>query len=58
MNKGYLESKTLWASLITALIPLFPEVEALVIANPKLVMTGVGVAFSILRMLTSKKLGK
>lgn len=58
INKGYLESKTLWVALITALVPLFPEVEEVIKSNPQVVLVVVSGVFSVLRLITSKKLGK
>jgi len=58
MNKSYLLSKTLWVSLITILVPISPEFEGFIKEHPQAIMTGVGIVFGFLRMITSKKLGK
>lgn len=56
--KGYTESKTLWASIITGLLASYPPAQELIKANPQLVISCVALVFAILRKFTSKKLGK
>lgn len=58
LNKSYVTSKTLWASLVTLLLPLSPDLMELTKENPEIVTTVVGIVFGILRFFTSKKLGK
>ena len=49
------ESKTLWAGLIMAVVPLFPPVAALVAANPALAGALAGAITAGLRLMTQKK---
>jgi len=46
-------SKTLWASAIVALVPLFsPTVAAYISANPAMVTAILGLVFGALRIVT------
>ncbi len=47
------ESMTLWAALITALVPIFPPAAAIVAANPGIVSAVVGLVFGALRLKTN-----
>ncbi len=49
------ESKTMWAGLLTALIPLFPPVSLWVAANPALYSALLGAIFAGLRLVTKDK---
>ncbi len=49
------KSMTLWAALLTALVPLFPPAAAVVAANPGLVSAVVGLVFGALRLKTDTK---
>lgn len=58
-NKKWYKSKTMWASLITALVThIIPETKAIIAANPEMVLTGVGMLFGLLRITTSEPVGK
>lgn len=48
------QSKTLWVSLIVAVAPLFPPVQAVLATNPELAGIAVGAVFSVLRLFTKK----
>lgn len=50
------QSKTLWVSLIVALAPLLPPVQAVLIANPTLVTSAVACVFAALRLMSSQKI--
>jgi hypothetical protein len=50
-------SKTLWCSLIVAVAPLFPPLQAVIVANPEITSLAVGGLFAILRLFTKKPLG-
>ena len=53
INKSFVKSKTMWAGLLTVLVPaIFPEAEQLVKENPTYVMGFVGFVFSFLRVKT------
>ena len=56
-NKKPWESKTLWISLIMALAPLCPPVQAVIVANPELVAIAVSAVFAGLRLMSSKPIG-
>ena len=58
MNKSYLRSKTLWVALVTALVPLFPDVEEVIKSNPQIIVAVISGVFSVLRLITKTKLGK
>lgn len=55
-NKSYLKSKTLYVSLIVALLPLFPEVQDQIKDNPEYIGIIVGTIFSFLRVVTKGKI--
>ena len=55
-NKSYLKSKTLYVSLIVALLPLFPEVQDQIKDNPEYIGIIVGTIFSFLRVITKGKI--
>lgn len=55
-NKSYLKSKTLYVSLIVALLPLFPEVQDQIKDNPEYIGIIVGTIFSFLRIVTKGKI--
>ncbi len=46
------QSVTLWAALVTALVPLFPPAAAVVAANPGIVTAVLGLVFGALRLKT------
>lgn len=47
------QSKTLWASALTVLLPLvWPPAAVFIAANPTLVPVGLGVLFGVLRVVT------
>jgi len=55
-NKSYLKSKTLYVSLIVALLPLFPEVQDQIKDNPEYIGMIVGTIFGFLRVVTKGKI--
>ena len=55
MDKSVLKSKTFWMSLIVALAPLIPPVQAYVQANTEMVGLMVGGIFAVLRVITKDK---
>lgn len=48
------QSKTLWTSLIVAVAPLIPPVQALLVANPELAGTIVALVFAGLRVFAGR----
>lgn len=56
INKKYLKSKTLYAALLVALVPLFPEAEAFIKENPDMVMYAMAGIFGALRVVTKDSL--
>lgn len=49
-------SKTLWVSVLTAVLPaVYPPAAALLAANPELAAAAVGAVFAALRMISSHK---
>ncbi len=55
-NKSLLQSKTFWASLITAVVPIvYPPAAAYIAANPELVMGGLATFFTGLRLISKGK---
>ncbi len=56
MDKSYLKSKTLWVSLIVALVPLFPSLAAQIKAHPDYAYQAVAVIFGVLRVVTKGKI--
>lgn len=55
MDKSILKSKTFYVSLVVALAPLFPAVQALVAANPEMVGAVLGGVFTVLRLVSAGK---
>ena len=56
-NKKVLwKSKTLWVSFAVAVAGFFPSVQAVVVANPEIVATSLGVVFGLLRFVTKGKI--
>jgi hypothetical protein len=51
------ESSTLWASLIIAVAPFFPPVQAIIAAHPEIVGLFVGGISALLRLKTDSKVG-
>lgn len=55
------QSKTLWASVIIAVVPLIPGVGPVVsgvfATNPELAAAVVGAVFGVLRLITKKEIG-
>ena len=49
------QSKTLWVALLTAIVPFFPWAQAQIAANPDLIITGLGLLFGMLRLITKSK---
>lgn len=49
------ESKTLWAGLIAAALPLFPPAGIWIAANPEIYSAGLGALFAALRVITKGK---
>lgn len=49
------QSKTLWVSLVVAIVPFFPPAQALILANPEVVSIALGGIFSVLRLATKDK---
>ena len=58
-SKPFWQSKTLWMSALTMLLPLVPGVgpvaTAFIAANPVMFSAGVSVVFGALRLLTNNK---
>ena len=55
VNKHILTSKTFWMAIVTVVAPVFPQLETFVSENPQAVLSGLGVAFAILRYFTKGK---
>ena len=55
MNKSILKSKTFWFGVMTALLPLWPEAKAIIVANPDLYGWLWGAATVVLRKITEGK---
>lgn len=55
-NKQFWASKTMWMSLIVAVAPICPPLNAIISAHPELVSLVVGGIFAGLRMMTTKKI--
>lgn len=49
------QSKTIWAAIVVAVLPLFPSVSQMVSSNPELVSIVLGGLFSALRLITKDK---
>lgn len=52
MNKELLKSKTIWTSIVVAAAGFFPPVQALIISNPEIATSFIGMLFSLLRIKT------
>lgn len=52
--KPFYASKTFWASLITAVLPLIPPVGAWAAANPQIYSAALAVIFGALRISTKQ----
>lgn len=50
-SKVWWESKTLWVSVITAVLPLIPPFAPFIAANPG-ILTALGAVFAALRVTT------
>lgn len=50
------QSKTLWISVVVALLPLVPSVSQLVATNPELVSMCLGALFGVLRLVSKDKI--
>lgn len=55
-SKQFWKSKTFWASLVTAVLPVFPPVGVLIAANPEAYSAILGAVFGALRVSTGKPL--
>ena len=55
-DKKIWQSKTLWMSLIVAILAFFPSVQIFATKNPEAVGTILGLVFSALRLLTKGKI--
>jgi hypothetical protein len=53
--KHALKSRTVWAGIIMAVVPLIPPLQALVIANPELTGVLAGLVVAGLRLVTDSK---
>ena len=54
VNKSFYKSKTMWAAILTAVIPaIFPAAAELVKLHPEYIMGAVGVIFGLLRIDTN-----
>lgn len=51
-SKQFWKSKTFWASLVTAVLPVFPPVAVLIAANPEAYSAVLGAVFGALRITT------
>lgn len=57
INKSFLKSKTMWASLFVAVVTeLFPASKEIIKEHPDYVMYAIGFIFSALRITTTKPL--
>jgi hypothetical protein len=50
-------SKTLWCSVIIAVAPFIPPVQAVIVAHPEIVSVAVGGLFALLRVVTKQPIG-
>lgn len=50
--KAFWKSKTFWASMLTAVLPLIPPVGAWAAANPEIYSAALAALFSALRVRT------
>lgn len=50
MKKELLKSKTIWSSILVAVLGFFPPVQAFIIANPEIASSAIGALFGILRV--------
>lgn len=55
-KKKPVHSKTLWLSLVVAIVPFFPSVQEIVAANPEIVGMALGGLFFFLRIITKGKI--
>ncbi len=55
-SKAWYASKTFWASVVTAVVPLIPGVSPFIAANPEAYSAILGVVFGALRIQTAKPL--
>jgi len=51
-SKEFYKSKTFWASVVTAVLPVIPPVGAWITANPQLYSLAMGTIFGWLRIKT------
>lgn len=54
-NKPSWQSKTVWLSLLTAVAPLIPGASEFLAQNPDTVVSGLGLLFLALRLITKGK---
>jgi len=58
INKEFYKSKTMWVSLLTALVPnIFPEAQEFIQQHPDYIALSVGVVFALLRVSTKQPVG-
>lgn len=50
------QSKTLWLGLLSAVAPFIPGVGAVIVNNPTVVTTGLGLIFMALRLISKGKI--
>ncbi len=54
IDKEFYKSKTMWAALLTALIPaIFPQAKEVIVEHPEYVMGAIAFIFSVLRIKTN-----
>lgn len=56
VNKSYLKSKTLYVSLIVAILPLFPDIQEVMKHNPEYLGMILGTVFGFLRFISKGKI--
>lgn len=56
INKKYLKSKTLYAALLVAILPIFPEAYEAVKENPDISLYAISAIFAGLRFVTKDPL--
>lgn len=56
VDKSYLKSKTLWAALLMAVLPIFPQIQEIMKDNPELVGMFITAVFGGLRVISKGKI--